>query len=187
MDRQRAAADLNTGGRGPFQHGPERAGFLSGPLAPGRGRGAAGGGPAALAGGGPAAMAGGGPAAMAGGQSVPVRLLDDADAAADGSRVDGQERLAVGVGIGAVQHDPRLRGPELLRLAGPDASGGHRAAVAAERDQAVLADRPQMPLGHQTRSRRQRLEGRVVAGTSLADDIPMRLVDPGPSLRHPGH
>jgi hypothetical protein len=32
---------------------------------------------------------------------------------------------------------------------------GHRVEVAAERDQAVLADRPQMPLGHQVWSRRQ--------------------------------
>lgn len=58
--------------------------------------------------------------------------------------------------------------------------------IALEGDQVVLADRPKVPLGHQTRGRRQRLESRVVAAGPLPDDLPVRPADLGPPLRHSG-
>ena len=70
-----------------------------------------------------------------------------------------------------MQHDLRLRGPDLDQLPGADPAGGHRVEVAVEGDQAVLADVPQVPLGHHIRGRRQRLEGRVITGRPLPDDL----------------
>lgn len=82
--------------------------------------------------------------------------------------------------------DLGLRSPDLDQLPGSDLAGRHRVEVAAEGDQAVLADWPQMPLGHQIRSQWQGLEGRVDACRALSDDLLVSPVGLGPSLRDPG-
>jgi hypothetical protein len=58
--------------------------------------------------------------------------------------------------------------------------------VAAEGDQAVLSDRPQVTFRHQIRSRRQRLESRVVTSCPFPDDLLVSPVGPGSPYRHPG-
>lgn len=76
--KSRSAADLGAGGRGPVQQGLQRSDFSpTWTLAAGLG----------------GDVAGGGPGSLAGGQAVPMCLVDDADSAAEGPRVYGQQRL----------------------------------------------------------------------------------------------
>lgn len=130
-------------------------------------------------------VAGGDAPVVALGQAVPVPVVDDAGAAANSPRVDGQEGLAVGVGDGGVQADLRLCGPDLDQLTGADLAGRHRVEVRVEGDQAVLADVPQMPLGNHIRCPGQRPQGHVVTDGAMPDDLAMGAVDLRPPHRHP--
>lgn len=69
-------------------------------------------------------FAGGGPASFAGGQAVSVLFFDDTDATSDGPWMHGKQRLAGGVGDGGMQHDLRLRGPDLHQLTRSGLAGG---------------------------------------------------------------
>jgi hypothetical protein len=77
-------------------------------------------------------------------------------------------------------------GQDLDQLAGTDSAGRHGVEVAVEGDQAVLADVPQLPFGHQIRDRGQRFESRVVSRRPLRDDLSVGLVDLSPPHGHPG-
>lgn len=61
-----------------------------------------------------------------------------------------------------MQHDLGSRGPDLDRLPRADPAGWHRVEVAVEGDHAVLADVPQLPLGHRIRGRWRRFDSRVI-------------------------
>lgn len=84
MDRQRATAGLDVCGGGPVQQGLQRSGLRPGRLA------------AADSG---QSIAGGDAAADAGVKSAPLGLIHDAGAAwVNGTRMDGQNRLALASG-----------------------------------------------------------------------------------------
>lgn len=97
-----------------------------------------------------------------------------------------QQRLAAAGRDGGMQHDLRPCGLALHQLTWSTPACGPRIEVAAEGDEAVLADRPQRLFGYQIRSRRQRLKGHVVAGRPLSGDLLVGPVGLGPSLRDPG-
>ena len=131
-------------------------------------------------------VAGGGAAQGAVGQSVPVPLVHDPGSVADRPRVGGQESGAGRARDSGVDGDGRGGGPDLDELVVADLAGGERVEVAVECDQAVLADVPQVTLGHQVGSGRQGPQSEVVADRPDSDDLAMGAVDAGPALGQPG-
>ncbi len=131
-------------------------------------------------------MAGGHGTGMPVGKPVPVGRGSDPGAAADSPLVDREQGDAVPVGDGGVQADGAGRGTDLDHLAGKHPRRGDRVQVRLERDQAVLADVPQVPVRDDIRPGRDRGQRGVVTLRAGPDDLAVRAVDRGAADRHPG-